>query len=523
VSATTLPGSSIVSEPSLALDSQGDIFVTAPSSLSHSVNHGPSTSSSPLWKSSDGGATWQGPISTETGGRAATGLGGGDSDIVIDKHDNIYVTSLWLGDTSMTVSTDHGSTFTELPIGHLTPVDDRPWLAYDPVNDALWMDYDGGEALRVAKALLNSTADGTAAGPHSGLVFAQNFPAVPNESDRGCAICAPGTIAVDPSGDVFAAFAGPGGVGIAESQAGTGIGLSWTTSFVPNTAPGANGTNSDDFQVLRSDTQGNLYVVWSADNGSGPQVFLSCLQRGQTTWAAPIRISTSGDALFGTMAVVSPGIVDVAYYGSSYRGDPNAANSARWDVYLAQAQNLFSSPTIATAAVLPAAHDGSIDTQGISGNADRSLGDFFSIAVDASGMADIITVAGSSSKGTNLEFVHQSGPIQAGGGSSQPTPAPAWILSPGSSTTTHATYPPDATSPAQPPQPANGSQAAYGGAGGSQPGQAAHSSGKYPNGVPLAAMRSPASGGPLPQPPIWIYVLGVGGVLGRLILRRMRG
>jgi hypothetical protein len=534
VSTTALPDSSTVSEPSIALDSKGNIYVTAPTGLGHS----PSLSTSPLWKSSDGGATWQGPISTETGAQTASGVGGGDSDIVIDSNDDIFITSLWLGDTSMSVSSDGGSTFTALPVGHLTPMDDRPWLAWDPTSDSLWMDYDGFESLRVARTVLNSTVDGAGAGrqPATGLVFSQNVPAEPNETSRNCTFCPPGTIAVDPSGNVWVAYvAKDGRVAVAESQAGqatTPVGVVWHATEVSDSGSAAT-NDSNNFQVLRSDGQGNLYLVWSqkSSNGGPSQVFLSWLQAGGSSWSAPLQVSTTASALFGTLAVVAPGTVDVAYYGSNYAGDSNAAPAGtQWSVYLAQVQNLSGSASTLTADLMPAFHSGSISTQGAtctSNCPDRSLGDFFSIAVDRSGMADIITTAGDASS-RRLAFVHQTGAIQNAGA----LPPAAALMPPYPNVA--PSFPPYQPQPAgYPPyagssgsgvssQPLSGGSSSYAAVGGAQQAQAGRSTRRYPDGVPLDAVAPPAGGGPLPGPPLWVYgLLGGGGILGRLVLRRL--
>lgn len=529
-SVASLPGSGIAGEPSIAIDSTGTIFVTGPTKIGHST----SVSASPLWKSSDGGATWTGPVSTETNGQTATGIGGGDSDIVVGPGDGIYVTSLWLGNAAMAVSTDHGATFTQLPIGHLSPVDDRPWLYYDPTSSALYMDWDGAGALHVGKALLGATTNGQpvpSAGAQGQLVFEQDVPAVANEPDRGCGTCPPGNVIVEPSGIVDVAFAGPQGVGVASSADGIQWGAPTTVNagYVPNTA-GANVSNN--FQVLRSDNLGNLYLVWTQqmDNGS-TTVFLSYRRQGAGDWHAPIRISNSNDAMFGTVAVVSPGVVDVAYYGSSYSGDPNAAgNSAAWDLYLAQVQNLFGSPSTATADLLPGMHHGSISTQGLvspSAPADRRLGDFFSIAIDGAGLANIITVVDDGS-GTKLQFVHESPP--------PPPPAPglAFVLptpppTPGSAAASYPHVPnfpavaqvaptPDAATPA----PVDAGTAA---APSTDTGTTGRPSGpKYPDGVGISSADQAGGGTPGHGPPLWAYGLaGVGATLGRLVLKRGRG
>ena len=409
-----LPGSEVVrGEPSMAIDPQGAIYITGPSGIQHDT----SISASPVWVSYDQGKTFTGPISSETGSVTASGTGGGDSDLAIDTSGAAYLTSLWLGNTSMSVSTDQGHTWTELPLGHLSPVDDRPWLAYDPVNDALWMDWDGGDGIHVAKALLRAATSGTAGAPPSGLLFAQDVVAVPETALSGTpagavlreCLCPPGTIVTDPTGGVHFAYSSQNGVSIASSADG----VSWTSAYVPGTATGNALDLDHDFEQLRSDPSGNLYVVWSQAVQGGIQVFASWLPSGAADWSPPYPISVAKDAVFGTVAVVTPGVIDVAYYGTQdASGSPASAGpSTHWDLYLAQVSNVFSKPAMRTGILYPGIHTGSIDDAGIGGSADRSLGDFFSLAVGRDGMAVVATAVGNLQSGTHLHFIRQSGPI----------------------------------------------------------------------------------------------------------------
>src|SRR5207249_5963680 len=99
-----LPGSDSFGEPSLARDSQGRLFATAPRGvLTTTITNQPS----PVWVSSDGGQSFAGPIVPAVAGAVAQPLGGGDTDIVAvpDATQSVFQTDLWLGDTTMRVST----------------------------------------------------------------------------------------------------------------------------------------------------------------------------------------------------------------------------------------------------------------------------------------------------------------------------------------------------------------------------------------------------------------------------------
>jgi hypothetical protein len=529
---TLLPGSSVVTgEPSLLLGGDGRVVVTGPTGIGH-----PSTiSASPAWVSADRGRSFRGPIPTETGGQTAAGIGGGDSDIIADHQGDLYLTNLWLGNTTMAVSTDAGDSWTQLPVGHLSPADDRPWLAYDPTSDALYMAWDGFDGIHVGKTLLRAATRGTAAAPPSGLVFLQDVVAVPEviasgtpagSTAREC-VCPPGTIAVDPRGGVHVAFSSQFGLGVASSSDG---GLTWSTAYVPDSGDGKAQDLANNFQVLRSDSAGNLYVVWSRAGARGDVVLLSWLVAGATTWHAPVSVSISASGLFGTLAVAAPGSVDIAYYGTDdFPGDPNSAPAAtRWDVYMTQLRDLFSSsPTALVTDVYQRVHTGAISTGGITGGADRSLGDFFSLAVDDQGLACMVTAVGDAGSGTTLHYLHQTSPL---------VPAAPAVANDASPSTTPpsgggaaAAYP--AALPTYPPQtslvPGPSGAAAPAPAGEGAPGSVppTPTPGQLPD---IVALSRPDAREPARAPtavPLYLPVvllLAVPAVLGALLVRRRR-
>jgi hypothetical protein len=398
-------------EPSIALDGDGTIYVTGPTG----IGRDPALSASPLWKSTDGGQRFIGPVSTGTAGQTAAEVGGGDSDLVFDDDGHLFVATLWLGNSQIAVSTDRGVTFTANPISHPTPVDDRQWLAYDPVNDSLYMVWDGGDGLHVGRAVIREQTGGTAAHEAGSLVFVQDVVAVPETPVGGTAIpdgngairqcvCPPGSIAVDPAGNVYIAYSSQDGMAISESRDG---GLTWTQALVPDTATGS---AADLDYVFHTD--GNLYVVWSQGPAAGPiRVYFSYRPAGATTWHAPVLVSTTKDAVFGTVATF-PGrknAVDVAYYGTDdHDGSPSGASSStKWNLYLAQSLNPLGGGAFTTTVAFADVHRGPIEFAGIGGGSDRSLGDFFGLAVDEHGLADIVTAVGNAASGTKIHFVHQ--------------------------------------------------------------------------------------------------------------------
>jgi hypothetical protein len=420
-----IPQSGGLGEPSLARDQSGRLIVTAPQSLGTISGGG-----SPVWTSTTAGASWSPPVHP-----TGDPVSGGDTDLAVDSAGDIFQADLWLGNSAMAVSTDHGASFVANEYGHTQPGDDRPWLAYSAKDNALYMVYDGVDAVHVAKSA-------PLLAPQAGLVLAQDVPVIAESAVsvglsvsgvgapvREC-LCPPGGIAVDQaSGSVYVTYSKQnggsdgGGVGVARSDNG---GLTWTTMSIPGT--GSDGSAFDveyNFAPVKVDAGGTVYVAWGEGRGmttdaNGNHVasggvaikYAYSTDRG-ATWSAPVTLSTSsGTATFPTLDVVSPGVIDVAWYGTSATGDPNLVPAgASWDVDYTQVTGAnTAAPSFTPQTAVSGIHSGCIQTGGSGGSlcSDRSLLDFFQLVVDSAGKANVIYTAGSASSGTNLWFVRQS-------------------------------------------------------------------------------------------------------------------
>lgn len=416
-----LPSSAGLGEPTIVSDSHGNLYVTAPQALGN-VN---TAGGSPLYHSTNHGATWSAPVRSQM----CTGLSGGDTDLGIDGTGDVWQTDLWLGNSCLSLSTDGGKSFVAgNPFGsELQPGDDRPWIAYDRVSNQLFITYDGLDALHVA-------ASAPLATPEAGLQMIQDMPAVPecvvggnnpcnSPNIRQC-VCPPGGIAVDNStgsraGDVYLSYSrqnggsSGGGVGIARSapvSGANGAGINWSYFSVPHT--GSTGSAFDtewNFDPIKVDSRGTLYVMWGELTKTGVAIKFASSNSGGQTWKGPFLVSTTTKTnTFPTMDIVKPGVIDFAWYGApGASGDPNnVSTSQTWNVYFASAtaantdKPLLSTPVVAIANM----HQGCIQTGGNGTCADRSLLDFFTLAVDPSGHANIIYTAGNAAKGVALWF-----------------------------------------------------------------------------------------------------------------------
>ncbi len=427
-----LPGSDSFGEPSLARDFGGRLFATAPRGL---LTTATTDQPSPVWVSQDGGQSFQGPIVPAIDGAVTQPLGGGDTDTIAvpDVTQSVFQTDLWLGDTTMRVSTDHGQSWLSNLAGHSSPGDDRPWLAYSGKDQSLYVVYDGFDAVHVARASL-------AAGPTGGIAFVQDVAAVPecliggqylvrnNKPQlklanpcyagtpitvRQC-VCPPGGITVDPNtGSIYVTYsrqngAAGGGVAVARSD---DLGLTWSTFNIPGT--GSTGSAFDtewNFDPVKVDSQGNVYVAWGELIGGSVQIRFAVSRDHGQSWSTPVKVSTaSATNVFPTMDLVAPGSVDIAYYGATSSGDPNEV-VATWNVYLSKVTNALGTPGVSTAMAVAGIHSGAIESS--NETSDRSLLDFFQLIVDAAGKANIIYTAGQLSstgtRATDLFFVKEA-------------------------------------------------------------------------------------------------------------------
>lgn len=414
-----LPSSSGLGEPSLLIGPGNQVYVTAPHELGNIDGGG-----SPVWASSDGGASFAAPAYP-----LGDAVSGGDTDLALGPSGDVYQADLWLGNAAMAVSTDQGASFVANEYGHVQPGDDRPWLAYSPAANALYLAWDGYDGIHVGKTLALTN-------PDYGLFFPQDVVAVPEcvlGGDNPCStapirqcMCPPGGIAVDhDTGEVYVSYSrqnggsNGGGVGIAYSTDG---GLLWSYSSVPGT--GSTGSAFDteyNFDPIAVDSRGNVYVAWGEGEGinssgvatRGVQIDYAYSTDHGATWSRPAVVSTTTSTnVFPTLAVVSPGTVDVGYLGSSAVGDPNSVPaSTSWDlVFATTTRGLAPSPVFTPQTAVSDIHTGCIQVGGLASCSDRSLLDFFQLATTSGGLADIAYTAGNAHSGTTLFVLRQDPP-----------------------------------------------------------------------------------------------------------------
>lgn len=334
----SLPGGGGTTEPSISIDRRGAIYVSAPSGLGGGSN-------SPAWKSTDNGRTFS-RLYPPSVASQSTPLGGGDTDVLVDPRGYVYVTDLWLGDDSISVSTDGGATWTGSPVSH-RPADDRNWLAYAAKDNALYQVYDGLDGVWISRADLGTDGDTTQA-----LVMRNNYPVF----TRPGYISPPGRLAVDQAtGRLYTCF--DNNDGALDCATSTDKGATWTTRSVPATK-GVGGGLMPDVAV---DAAGTVYVAWRQKK----DVRVAASYDHGATWQTR-EVATDGQ--FPTLAVLGTGRVAVAWM---QKGD------AGFSVQYAEYSKFRASGRSARATIDPLVFAGP--------TLSRELGDFFRMAKAPSG------------------------------------------------------------------------------------------------------------------------------------------
>lgn len=396
-------------EPGLRIDSLGTIYINSLSTLHDTVH-----------VSVDGGANFA-PIH-----HTNVLFGGGDDDLAVDDFGGLYLAGQYAyskrGCQSVSTSLDRGLTWYTALVPCRTGLDgavgaptDRPWLvAYRPNITSIptivivhHAPCCGGEHWAA------KSTDGGITFQVAGRVSTQGW--------------FPGNLVLDaPRQMTYSFYSCSSGVCMASSA---NFGSSWTESVVAyNWGPGLHRV------VGAVDADGNLYAVW-ADSSYGPHIKMSVSRDRGASWSSPTQVSTTyGTHIMPWIVAGDAGKVVVAWYETSVQGDPNSPSSmqvganqnwAHWHVKLAQSLNaLSSSPTWEEAQVSPLPiHRGVLCTGGLWCNTNglnRRLLDFFEVAIDPEGRANLVYAQDLNWPGTQVTgvvntFVKQtSGPTLRG-------------------------------------------------------------------------------------------------------------
>jgi len=382
-------------EPLVHIDQNGNIWETGP--------WGFSTAQGFVARSTDNGDSFH--IVSPNGLRPnPAASGGGDTDIITDDVGNAYFADLeGLADIGVAVSNDNGNNWRENSLAAMFPTDDRQWLAIDngPTNGVLdntvFLTY---RQIPLGSQVLSSPGSTGSTDPVGGFIYTNAATTTFVGAGAPC-----GRLIFDPVlRYLYLPCVQGDHVHVSKAHVDPGQRTGLTFSSV-NTPPSPGGSVGNLFASLTTDQAGNVYVAWADEANNN--VYLTVSTNTGTSWSTPLQINgdPANTNVMPWAIAGAPGTVDIVFYGTNARGDPNnfpswynnrvAASSVKWFAYFVQVQAATTStPTIYQAKASEHPTDyGQICTGGLgctTSGGDRTLADFFTVALDPNGAARII-------------------------------------------------------------------------------------------------------------------------------------
>ncbi len=399
-------------EPGLAMDRSGrDIYVTTPGD-----------GGAVFGRSTDGGRHFvKRPTVRPPGGSLESQTSGSDSDVVVAPNGDVLTADLNLSPSAIVVSrsSDRGSTFpqqTSIRTG--TPAD-REWIATDGPTGAIvyvaYHDLASGTILAV-----RSTDGGKTFGPQ--MLLESQPTTIVQSAHNGTAI---GSLSTDGHGGVYLNYGttrldttdttyGSPPISSVQIAVSRDYGVTWADHTVNAGAADANYGNF--WMASAVDRAGDVYVTYSgyAHKGQRLAVWLQASKDHGVTWTAPLRVSLpAGNGLFGWVAGGGKDVADVAWYSTT--SPDKDSPTAEWQVSVAQVRGLIAGHPVLYRGTASdhVMHIGGVCTLGIfcgvlpGSSANRTLLDFFKVAVDPAGMAEV--VFSDNAVGGQVTFARQSG------------------------------------------------------------------------------------------------------------------
>jgi hypothetical protein len=375
--------------PSVRVGRDGTVYISAVRGTPNGMD---------LWRADrpGGPVTYASPPDTLVPRECCAAPGGQDVDLEVTDAGLVGVSDNWSGSVTVGVSSDRGRTFRVQPLGGLVPGDDRQWMTSD--GRAFYM---GFHDLLTGDIVVERSVAGA-----DGLVYVPTSTGILGAADPATTDLEPGNLLADrrrpgllyqvyTSGSTEAAprTAALGTVSTHQDvvRMATSLdgGVSWRKSTV---LQGPAGTSyAALFPAAAVDRSGNVFVAVSDRTDV---LVLHSTDRG-ATWSAPVKVNRQpGAAVLPWIAAGGDGGVVVAWFGASTL-DPGA-NADRWQVFAAESlDSLAPSPTYRTFTVSDhVVHTGPIcagpvGDRGPCQGEGRALGDYFQVALDPDGVANL--------------------------------------------------------------------------------------------------------------------------------------
>lgn len=423
-------------EPGIKVDSHNCMFVAAPGVPW-------------VWKSANNGQSFFNPVNPVAG---VTGVTGGDEDLLTlpqatgVRPDSVYEADLGITSIHVVKSIDGGMTWMQPgpagTAGEADPSSDRQWFGVDRMGADQYVyltDHEfASEAIRVAVSANDGPWVPTTAMTDPELTATT----LPNTT--------PGSLFVNHrTHTVYTVFnastpttnaaAPPFGkllnvwdtVGAAPPAAGAPAGpftnhpifkgvFDSPATPAPPAGTQTYGTNTSQIFISGDiDGGGTIYATWTMNNSRTNEFSVWCAAShdGGVNFYGPFRVSQgSGTAVLPWIAAGDAGRVDVVYYQSDAIANPNTMPpGAQWRVKFAQSLNADAREPMFTESEASnhIMHIGSISTGGTFGSSDRSLLDFFQVAIGPDGVGNIIFADNAANPATtNAVFTRQmTGPL----------------------------------------------------------------------------------------------------------------
>jgi len=374
-------------EPGVAVAPDGSaIYVNAPTGIS---------SASKVFKSTNGGASW---VDTPASLRGVM-PGGGDSNVAIDpaSPNTLYMTDLWLGSATVSVSTDGAQSWLAHPIQGVV-VQDRQWIATPGGGISYHLTHQIPSGLIVSR--------GVGGRP----VYPQHVIAATPLDQTGC-ICPPGNLIAEGT----SLTTGKVGFVYSTSSGGVNFGFSTNGGLTFTNVPVRAGDSGQDtgraFPVVANAGGNHLVAVWqevSNDGTSWSQIGFSESTNWGATWSVPTYLvgKTSGSLYPWVDAKGSKVAVSLYHTSTSGVSDSVPAGTQWTESYLERVSGTWSSLVTVDSTVVKT---GPICTGGINCSGNRELLDFQSVALDPGGMANLTwTRSINNVSTTELRFAHES-------------------------------------------------------------------------------------------------------------------
>ncbi|HET6406224.1 MAG TPA: sialidase family protein [Candidatus Thermoplasmatota archaeon] len=356
-------------EPNIAILPDGTIFITAVAGSQERPNH--ATGAAWLWRSTDGGATWETlrapvretPLGSVPGTRRP--FGSSDADVVASPDGWVYYSDWWnwgapvtwpvappvgvpvspfarYGSYLVERSSDGGLTWESTPITTLDSLGgiDRQWLvAGENGWVALFYAYfHGANPTRPADLASGIGALSSIMAVYStdhGATWSDPRPVVGPTREGFSQIAHPDLVdgllwmphGYTPDGPTY--WTDPSEVRVALS---TDLGATWTDVKVADVPGGF-----DNLWAVQGDAEpdGTLHVAWAARTGDTMTVFHSESRDRGATWSEPEVVRSAGTNFLPWVAAKA-GEVAVSWYGSDAAGDPSEApEDTQWRLYVA--------------------------------------------------------------------------------------------------------------------------------------------------------------------------------------------